>query len=170
MWKKITIYCVIVLGFIRLGLSLYSMMSPVHHHVPFSKGISLITQPREYFVSPAHYEQTFKKMLENDIDSIMDDCGSSSISELDVYIGLLLAEKEKKHPGFAQRNKQAIEQLRKAVIDYVHVYSTFWNQKMSDVKPQAGKREIQSCIRTCGNKNVKPLLDQLMYTQEVEKP
>ena len=160
MWKKRIFYCLIVLGLTRLGLSLYSMIPPV-----FSQGSCT---PKAYFVSTENYDQEFKKALERDVDNIVDDAGIGSISELDVYIGLLLTEKEKKHPGFTERNKETIERLRAAVIEYVRTYSTFWNQKWSDVGPKSGKREIQSCISKSGNEVVKPLLDKLMYTEEEE--
>lgn len=160
MWKKRIAYCLLILGLSRLGLSLYSMIPPV-----FSQGSS---QPQTFFVSPKHYEREFKKALEKDVDNIVDGTGAGNMSDLDRYIGCLLTEKEQQYPGFAERNKQAIEQLRTVIKkEYLPTYTMLWNQsKWDDVGEKPGKRHIHTTICDLGNTRVKPLLDTLVYAQE----
>jgi hypothetical protein len=161
MWKKRIFYFLIALGLSRLGLSLYSMIPPV-----FSQGS---TAHKAYFVSPEHYDESFKKALERDIDNIVDNTSAGNTSELDAYIGLLLREKEQERPGFSERYKQAIEELRTAVKNYVSTYTTLWNQaKWDDIGEKPGKRQIHTAMCDLGNGSVKPLLDALMYKEKEE--
>lgn len=168
MWKKRILYCVLTLGLMRLGVLLYSTMSPVlmHENALFSQSSS---PKKTYSVLPEHYDQEFKRVIERDINSITDATGTGYVSELDVYIGLLLIEKEKQYPGFAADNKREIEALRLVVIEYVRMYTTLCNQEWSDVGPKSSKREIQSCVRNSGHQKIKPLLDQLMYIEEEDE-
>lgn len=159
MWKKRIFYGVVLVLFLRLGWSLYSMMPSV-----FSQGS---VQAQSYFVSPAYYEQQFKKALEVDVAHIVDNAGANNESALDYYIGSLLAEKEQKNPGFSKLNRKAIEELRTAVKEYVSFYTTCWNEsKWDDLGGKPGKREIQQSMYRLVNTKIKPLLDTLIYMQD----
>lgn len=158
MWKKRFFYGIIVLGLMRLAVSLYSMIPPV-----FSQG----SAPKNYFISDEHYKKAFKKALDRDIDNIVDTKGSGNVSELDVYIGELLLEKEQQYPGFERRNQKTVEALRSAVKNYAKSYTTFWNEsKWDDFGDKPSKRQIHAAMCGMGNNSIKPLLDTLVHSKE----